>query len=449
MKENIGKVLKKVNLNKAFEILYLVFYALILISVFKRTTKFTFVIPSWFNDLIHGGFPVFIIFKMLASDKWKKKDIAIAILLAGSLYASNVINGWSYRDKEAFILETVFLIIGAKGIDSEKMVKVFFLVTAAFLAFSITRSLSGNIQNLIFFQKAHGYKPRISFGIIYPTDFAAHVFFTLAAYLWIRGRNAGIMEALVLMASGAFCYIFCDARNTVICIALLTIGVLVLKVYYFRLKKKGIKEDFTDIEISKAESDDGNKADKKPGKKSGGFRRFVGHVFCNVNAIIAFVMIILAYNFDRRISIFYYANKLLNGRLKYSHFATLDYSLKPFGQYVKMVGNGGTVLPKKDYYFLDVSYINIMFRFGIVVLLAVLVTLSIISYRQMRRKNWLRLWVLVVCAVAFTFEHHLMELAYNPFLIIVLAECFDRDKDGIKDQSTDQSTDKTVEGTEQ
>ena len=431
MKENIGKVLKKVNLNKAFEILYLIFYALILISVFKRTTKFTFVIPPWFNNLIHGGFPVFIILKMLASDKWKKKDIAIAILLAGSLYASNAINGWSYRDKEAFILETVFLIIGAKGIDSEKMVKVFFLVTAAFLAFSITRSLSGNIQNLIFFQKAHGYKPRISFGIIYPTDFAAHVFFTLAAYLWIRGRNAGIMEALVLMASGAFCYIFCDARNTVICIALLTIGVLVLKVYYFRLKKKGITEE----------------------KKSGGFRRFVGHVFCNVNAIIAFVMIILAYNFDRRISIFYYANKLLNGRLKYSHFATLDYSLTPFGQYVKMVGNGGTVLPKEDYYFLDVSYINIMFRFGIVVLIAVLVTLSIISYRQMRRKNWLRLWVMVVCAVAFTFEHHLLELAYNPFLIIVLAECFDRDRDEIKkqciDQSTEQSIDKTVEGTEQ
>ena len=77
---------------------------------------------------------------------------------------------------------------------------------------------------------------------------------------------------------------------------------------------------------------------------------------------------------------------------------------------------------KEEYFFLDCSYIHILICHGIVLLVTVLVILCNDLYRAWKAEAWLLFGVLlVVCADSFM-EHHLTDLSYNPFLLMVFAD---------------------------
>lgn len=89
------------------------------------------------------------------------------------------------------LLETGFLIIGANGIEYKKILKVYLIVKVPITICTMIAGYTGLITNLVYHR---GEKVRMAFGFIYPTDFAAHVVYMIAAWVLIRQVRCSWIE---------------------------------------------------------------------------------------------------------------------------------------------------------------------------------------------------------------------------------------------------------------
>ena len=90
-----------------------------------------------------------------------------------------------------------------------------------------------------------------------------------------------------------------------------------------------------------------------------------------------------------------------------------------FGQQVDMVGNGGSTIRLKEYFFVDCSYIYIFLRYGLIFLLITLAVYMLCCKKYENDPYFLVAIVLVSinCMIA----HHIVELTYCPFALAVFS----------------------------
>ncbi len=88
-----------------------------------------------------------------------------------------------------------------------------------------------------------------------------------------------------------------------------------------------------------------------------------------------------------------------------------------------MVGFGGSLTLKQEYFFIDSSYINILLRYGIVFLLMLLVIYGTICYKH--KRDTALMISIVLLAISCFIDHHIMEEAYNPLTYALFAKTGD------------------------
>ena len=123
-------------------------------------------------------------------------------------------------------------------------------------------------------------------------------------------------------------------------------------------------------------------------------------------------------------------NKLTTSRLSLGKKGITEYGFSWFGQFIPMVGSGGGTEPRPNYFFLDSSYINILLCMGTVVFCIVCVLYVRLSVRAYRQGNVVFLIILLCAALQCTIEHHMLEIAYNPFLLAVFAKIAEPQTEG-------------------
>ncbi len=316
--------------------------------------------------------------------RWSWKELVPAAILCAALLAS-----W-LTVRRTYVIELAVLIVGARGVDFRKIAKVWFGVCAAALLVTCTLALTGVIENLVYESK-RGL--RISFGCIYPTDFACHVFFLAAGWAWIRERRITLWELAAIAALGVFCLRFCSARNSAGCLFLLAAGLL-----YLRLRRRGSRRRGRSY---------------RPVKPVRGVLPFAA-------PILAAVMILLSAVYTKKIGWMARLNTLLSRRLIKGRTAFMDFPVTLFGQDVPMSGRGRSTANTEGF-FLDSSYLNVLFCFGLVTLLCILGIMVLCALREKRLGAWERLGILTVVAVQCLMEHHMIEMVYNLFLLLPLA----------------------------
>ena len=84
-----------------------------------------------------------------------------------------------------------------------------------------------------------------------------------------------------------------------------------------------------------------------------------------------------------------------------------------------MYGNGGSVEWIEDYFFLDCSYVNILLTWGLILFLSVMI-LFIYSCTKNRKDLYFQ-YAIAAIAVNSMIAHHLMDVAYNPFVLAIAA----------------------------
>ena len=170
------------NKKKVLENLYLTVFAVFCLYFFMWTTTFWVSWPDFFVSDLRTIMIALIVVKASVSEKksnWKELVFEIGLIVV-FLAVKN-------RNGQEILLDTLLLILGAKEIASEKLIRVYTVTIATALFVTIGASLLGIIENLSYAQP--GRMTRMAFGIGYPTDFGAHVLFLLLCYFYLRRKK--------------------------------------------------------------------------------------------------------------------------------------------------------------------------------------------------------------------------------------------------------------------
>lgn len=379
-----------------FIALYLILYSTFLTYNFLGTTMFKIPYIET-SELIMFELALIIIgIKIMLIDGHSKKETLLFIFLTVSFLGAVVYTGYG------FLAIPLLFILGAKNVPFKKTIQLFCIITGSLLLITILASQLGLVENLVYTRGAH---TRISFGFIYPTDFTAHIFYLVMGYCYLRKEDLTYPELAVILGLSVFSLVFCYAKTNAVCLLLTFIVFLYLKV------RSG--DRYNDATISKC------------------------------SKVLVFSMPICAAMIIGLTLLYYYLpinsfsitfNHLLNNRPMLGSIGLERYGIHLFGSAFQMVGFGGSTVSRVDYFFLDSSYVLMLIRYGIMVFASVITIFVLSSWRAAKQKDYTLLWILALISLQCVMEHHLLEIAYNPFLLLVFANTFGQCKAGfIKD----------------
>lgn len=380
-----NRFIKKENVEIILEIMYLASFVLFVSYFFLNTTTFQIVWPDNFYVNIRTMMIVLTLIRVGYSQKYSFEE-TILVFVIGIIFLS----AW-YRNDYLELLDILIVILGAKGISFKRLLKVYFIVSSVLLLYTIGSSLLGHVENWIYYEE--GRRARNSFGIVYPTDFSAHIFYILISYVYLRKGKLKYFELGFLFLAGFFVYWFCDARLNTICIT----GMAVVFLFYKICEQKQYSNKFF-IE-----------------------REFLSGCLALSTLICCIVMIglSLAYSHDNVWSV--WMDGVLNRRLQFGKKGIDIYGFSLWGKYIPQRGMGGNRGKVEFYFFLDSSYLGIALKYGLMVLGVILLIWLCIGLKAKRDQDIVLLLILAIISVQCMVEHHMIEIAYNPFFMVLFA----------------------------
>ncbi len=369
-----------------FEALYLMLLAVYTILSLKDTTQIPYVWSEGLVTILRILGLLVVTAKMAVGRRWKLGEAILCCFVCGCL-----IKSWSVCHR-TYILELAILIAGAYQVPFRKIAQVYLSVSLAGLLVTMLLAGTGRIENLIYYRQDG--KARIAFGFIYPTDFTAHIFYLAAVYAWLRERRITYGEIGGIALLAGFCYHYCDARLNTSCLLILAAGLLYVKIRRSLARKSG---------------------------QEYGMHRVLRGFLCLSAPLCAAGILLLTQLYGRGNGLALWVDQMLSNRLGMSWQAFQQFPITRFGQSITMWGLGGTTEFPANYFFLDSSYVNILFTMGWMVLAAVLILLVGGAVRESRLRRWEHLGILAVAALQCMVEHHLIQISYHPFLLLLFA----------------------------
>ncbi len=318
--------------------------------------------------------------------KYQRENLKLFLALVGIIVASVLIGSLSssYR----MILSLTMITIGAINVPFKKIAKEYFFITFILLAVTIICSLTGVIENLQYTFEA-GRGVRNSFGIVYPTDFASHVLFTMLSFMIAFEEKLNIFHSALGIVIAVVVYFFCNTRVDCVCMVLACVGIPVIKV----LKKKKVPAIL---------------------------KKICAQICTWSMPIAAVVMIFLTAVYTSSSPLLSRLNQLINNRLSLGREGLDRYPITLFGQHVNMVGAGGSTTPSSDYFFVDCSYMYCLLKFGIIMTLLIIAAYVFIGMRY--KHSGLILWFIAITALNCMIAHHLPDVAYIFLTAAVFAQ---------------------------
>lgn len=368
------------------EIGYLIAFSLLIIYQFLQTTMFQITWPPDYLFYVRIFLLSFTLIRVGYCEKYTFKEAVLSfflLLISGVVFK---INGFEE------VINVALIIVGSKGISFRRLVKIYAIITSVLLLATMTAALNGVIENLIYTQE--GRNMRIAFGCIYPTDFSAHVLYITLSFVYLRKECITYLELLGIGSLSVFVYFFCQARLNCACLFLVMVafGIYKFRNKYCKRKNKKILGNILTILLS------------------------VFPVLC------AAVMILTSMFYSKENIVTYSLDMLLTHRLYLGKKGIEVYGFSMFGQWVPMQGNGGTVETQTNYFFLDSSYLFILIQYGILIFALILIVILFINYRAQKNGDYILIIAIGIMAVQCMVEHHMLDVAYNPFLWAAFAE---------------------------
>lgn len=365
------------------EIFFLGIFAVWLILTYSWTTMAHIPWPPFFYFCVQIGIGLVVLFRYMVMRTSDIKKILFILLVIGSFIIAR-----RYSGVDA-LLETGFLIAGANDIDYRKILKVYLIVEIPMTICTMIAGYTGVITNLVYHR---GEQVRMSFGFIYPTDFAAGIVFLVTAWVVLRQARCTWVEIGLMIISVVLFEKYCDVRNSEIVMMILIICVVYLKIRNKLAAKKG--KEYTPSLLLK--------------------------ILCLVAPYgLAGFMILVSRFYRPDIEWMAKLNTLFSTRLSLGKEVFDRYDIQIWGQDIPMRGYGGSTEVVADYFFIDSSYVNILMRLGLVVFILVMLIISIIMIKNLNHPYML-MAMAIVC-IHSVMEHHMFEVYYDVFLMLPFA----------------------------
>lgn len=376
------------------QIIYEIAFTFEFVVAFLITSTYT---DYFSNHLLHtlmfAGLALVLLKIFLFDDldlKWLAIDAIILILLLITWRTS----------KEFSLFSMGIFVLGARNVDFKRIIKIYFYVGMLLLAFVVISAMGGLIRNLVYRRDMTNIV-RQSFGIAYPTDFAAHVLYLILAYAYLKFGKIKWYDYAVFLATAVFLVKFSDARLSAYAI------ILSIPVLWIGQRAQ------TDHLLS----------------------RFIASFYWTVPILSAYLVIIASYFFTpSKNKILTKVNNASSGRLFLGHKAISEYGFSMFGKQIIEHGWGGANGLKMsqnapaNYFFVDSSFLRMTILYGIIMAIIILLAMTKISWESFQKGSFALASIIVIVSVSAMVEQRLLDLAYDPFLIALLANVYTQHK---------------------
>lgn len=364
-----------------WEIGYLVIYGAIFCYDFLNSTMFQVQWPPRFGYIFFVASALYTIAKFIWHNTYTKKEMIFSCIILVAFIVPAVLTDYS------FLFWIGFLIVGAKDVDFDKILKVYLTLGIIITLAAFVASQMGWIENLVYVViRDDVWTVRNSYGSVYPTDFAAHLFYLAIAGVCLCENRITWGKIINFVVLALFVLDKCDARTSFIC--MLTMAVLLIFVHLFKDKIK---------------------------------KNWFYYILNTANIGFAIIYISLTHLYTEANERLYQINDLLSDRLKITKEAIELYDYKLFGQTIQELGYGRTLEKAIDYFYIDDSYIRIALLYGVVLFVVVLVMFWFDGVKAIKSGRIIVLVSIAAIALHSFMEHHLIEVAFNPMLCLLFS----------------------------
>lgn len=346
------------------------------VVVFFNTISTTMLDRTFFQVKVNFLFLVVLLlglrflYKMRVS--YKYLILSILLLLSGVLvyFQTNRLN---------FLVYSMLLVL-LVNVDMKVVLRNYVVVAGILIVGVFLLSLVGMVPNL---QYNRAGVIRNSFGFIYPTDFASHCFYLFLAisyllkdkFIWTRSLFGVLLSAFIIK--------YCDARLNALSILLAT--VIFIYFYYSNGKKPKI---FALLPYSAV--------------------------------VFASIVTYLSYKFSWSNPFLVSINKLITGRLALGRNAFDTFGVHLFGtRNVQFIGSGGKTESVIGYNYVDSSYVQMLFTYGIVPVVLLIIIYVVASRKQYKDGQYLLVAILSLIAFNCMIEAFWFVPTYNIFMFLL------------------------------
>ena len=346
------------------------------VVVFFNTISTTMLDRTFFQVKVNFLFLVVLLlglrflYKMRVS--YKYLILSILLLLSGVLV-------YVQTNRLNFLVYSMLLVL-LVNVDMKVVLRNYVVVAGILVVGVFLLSLVGMIPNL---QYNRAGVIRNSFGFIYPTDFASHCFYLFLAisyllkdkFIWTRSLFGVLLSAFIIK--------YCDARLNALSILLAT--VIFIYFYYSNGKKLKI---FALLPYSAV--------------------------------VFASIVTYLSYKFSWSNPFLVSINKLITGRLALGRNAFDTFGVNLFGtRNVQFIGSGGKTESVIGYNYVDSSYVQMLFTYGIVPVVLLIIIYVVASRKQYKDGQYLLVAILSLIAFNCMIEAFWFVPTYNIFMFLL------------------------------
>lgn len=364
-------------------------FAVYLASVTLQTTTFNVMYPHKLGVLVELATLAAMFGLIVGFQALTPRQIIGEVSLLALVTAVTLTSGAHY------LLPTVMLVLAARQVSFRRIMQVYLAVVGSILLLAFIAAEIGLIKNITFVTDDG---VRQSFGVVYTTDFAAHIFYICAAYLYLQARRFRLVMLIPALLGLVVIYQFTKTMTDTIALVVLISGYLV---YVYRRKNQHLKW----------------------------LRPLLRYSFLTL-PIASGLMIGLSNIFNYQDKLLVTLNDALSTRLALGQNALLTYGVKLFGQSpIPINGWGGDRVNTftngvglTTYFFIDSSFLNMLISYGLLFTVVVLVGITWFLYQRTQQNDYLLPVIMMAIAISSMFDQHFLEVTYNSFILMLFAE---------------------------
>ncbi|EIW14443.1 polysaccharide biosynthesis membrane protein [Lactiplantibacillus pentosus KCA1] len=383
------KRLKWRRLVQDYQTVYLMIFAVYLASMTLQTTTFNVMYPHKLGVLVELATLAAMFGLIVGFQALTPRQIIGEVSLLALVTVVTLTSGAHY------LLPTVMLVLAARQVSFRRIMQVYLAVVGGILLLAFIAAEIGLIKNITFVTDDG---VRQSFGVVYTTDFAAHIFYLCAAYLYLQARRFRLVMLIPALLGLVVVYQFTKTMTDTIALVVLISGYLV---YVYRRKHQQVEW----------------------------LRPLLRYSFLTL-PIASGLMIGLSNIFNYQDKLLATLNDALSTRLALGQNALLAYGVKLFGQSpIPINGWGGDRVNTftngvglTTYFFIDSSFLNMLISYGLLFTVVVIAGITWFLYQRTRQNDYLLPVIMMAIAISSMFDQHFLEVTYNSFILMLFAE---------------------------
>ncbi len=334
------------------------------------------------------------VFKICMDQKVQKSWLIYVVLIAVILSLGMII-------ANSTTMFLYFWIISAcTGITDKKILRTVMYVQMSILCVTVLMSQTGIIQDFI-----DGERERHYLGFTWTTTAPILFFYIILQYLYICDMQLTVPKFILFMIINVWFFVM---TNTRLAFVLLSATLIFALLYNYTFIKK--------LRLEKLK-----------------------YLFILAPEGIALFSIGLHAFYDSNSSLWQSLDDLLTGRLHLGYEAIQEYGFSLFGQKITWYGNGLRSQVGQEgiaYNYVDCSYLQILLQYGLVFLIIVLLAYSIIMWKAIQEKRYSACWVILVILIFAITEPRLVNMAFNPFILLVFTKAEVEEKTSVRSRTS-------------